>query len=292
MLRKLVLALVAPLLVVAAGCAKPADEATVLTGDAAVAALRAAPDAAAEIGTGRFEMTISFSSPEGDFDIVSTGAYSGARMSMDMDFGSAIAGLAEASGESVPEGLDEPMQMVIDGTTTYLRIPMLQALIGDTAWLVATPEDLGAVGSLGVSGGTNDPSQLLESLRGVAGDVEMKGSDEVRGVATTRYGATVDLADALEAAPAEQRDMLEAQLKGFDASLAEIPIDVWIDGDGLARRMVMDLDDVAAQAMGSGGTATMTIEFFDYGEVVEIEIPPAEDIRPLSEVLGDLGGIG
>jgi hypothetical protein len=179
----------------------------------------------------------------------------------------------------------------VDGTTAYLRIPMLQSLTGDDGWLEATPEDLGAAGSLGVGGGTNDPSQLLETLRGISCDIEDKGTDEVRGVATTRYAVTVDLAKALEQAPAEQREMLEAQLKGLDTSLADVPVDVWIDGDGLARRLVMDLDAVAAPAMGAGGSATMTIEFFDYGEPVTIEIPSPEDTRPFSQVLGGLGGI-
>jgi hypothetical protein len=291
MFRKLALALVAPLLVAAGACAQPADEATVLTGDAALAALRTAPDAAAAAGSGRFDMTVSFSSPEGAFELTSTGGYSGDQMMMEMDLGSALAGLAEETGETLPEGFDEPMQIVVDGTTVYLRIPMLQSLTGDDGWLEATPEDLGAAGPLGVGGGTNDPSQLLETLRGVGGDVEDKGPDEVRGVATTRYGVTVDLAKALEQAPAEQREMLEAQLKGLDTSLADVPVDVWIDGDGLARRLVMDLDAVAAPAMGAGGSATMTIEFFDYGEPVTIEIPSPEDTRPFSQVLGGLGGI-
>jgi hypothetical protein len=293
MYRKLALALIGPLVLLAGACAKQADETTVLTGASAVAALRAAPDAATEAGSGRFEMTISFTAPAGSFDVVSTGGYSGDQMTMEIDLGSAIAGLAQASGESVPPGLDEPMQVVVDGTTAYLRIPMLQNLVGSSGWLSATPEDLGAAGgSLGIASGANDPSQLLEALRGVADDIEEKGPDTIRGVPTTRYGATIDLAKALDAVPPDQRDVLRAQLEGIDASLAEIPVEVWIDADHLARRLVMDLGDMVASAMGRGATATMTIDFFDYGEPVEVVVPDASETAPLSEAFGSLGGFG
>jgi hypothetical protein len=293
MYRKLAVALVAPLVLSAGACAKQSDETTVLTGANAVAALRAAPDAAAEAGSGRFEMAISFAGPDGSFDIVATGGYSGDQMTMEMDLGSAIAGLADASDESVPAGLDEPMQIVIDGTTAYLRIPMIQELTGSSGWLTATPEDLGAAGgSFGIGSGTSDPAQMLEALRGVAGDIEEKGPDTIRGVPTTRFGATIDLAKALAEAPPDQRKMLETQLKGIDASLARVPVDVWVDGDNLARRMVLDLGDVAAQAMGAGATATMTIDFFDYGEPVEVVVPDPSETTPFSEVFGGLGGFG
>jgi hypothetical protein len=291
MVRKLILALAAPLLL-AGACANQADETQVLTGAAAVSALQAAPDAAAEAGSGRFEMTIAIDAPDGAFEIMSSGGYSGDRMTMEMDFGSALAGLVAGSGESIPPGLDEAMQIVVDGGTSYVRIPMLQALTGDTGWISATPEELSAAGgSLGLSGGTTDPSQLLEILRGVADDVAEAGRDEVRGVPTTRYRATVDLAKAVERAPAAQRDALAT---AFDelGEVEAVPVEVWVDADGLARRLVMDFGQLVAQAMGGTGTATMTLELFDYGEDVEIQVPPASETTPLSEAFGAFGGLG
>lgn len=293
MLRKLASFLVALFLVATTGCAKPAGEATVLTGDAAVVALRAAPDTAAAAGSGRFEMTVAVDTAEGVFDIVATGGFTGDQMTMEMDLGSVLAQAAAASGDTVPEGFEEPMLMVVDGTTTYMRNPMLQALTGGTGWLSLSTEDLGlAGGSLGFGAGGDDPSRLLETLRGVADDVEVVGTDEVRGAAVTHLRATIDLAKALEQAPAEQRGMLEAQLEGLDESLSGIPVEVWIDGDGLARRMVMVTDAaVFAPAAMAEGSVTLTIEFFDYGEPIFIEIPPAEDTEPLGEVLGGIGHV-
>jgi hypothetical protein len=292
MLRKLALALVAPLLVTGA-CAQEADGTQVLTGATGVAALRAAPDAATDAGSARFEMTVAFDSPDGSFEIVSTGAYRGDQLAMEMDLGAALAGLGDLGDEPIPEGFDEPMQIVVDGTTAYLRIPMLQALTGTSGWLSATPEELAAAGgSLGVTGGTGDPSQLLDTLRGVAGAVDEVGPDEVRGVATTRYRATVDLADAIERAPEVQREEMQAMLDQLGADVTSIPVDVWVDADGLARRLVMDFGDLAAQVMGVDGSATLTLELFDYGEDVTIEIPDPSEVTPIGGLLGAFGGQG
>ena len=94
-----------------------------------------------------------------------------------------------------------PLQIVVDGTTIYLRAPMLGGLLGTTGWLSAR-DDLAATARRRWASvpRTDDPSQILESLRGVAGDLEVVGTEEVRGVATTRYTATVDLARALDRA--------------------------------------------------------------------------------------------
>lgn len=296
MSRKLAAALLAPLLLTSLACAKESEEATVLTGAAAVAALRAAPDAAAEAGSGRFEMTMSFDTPEGAFDITATGAYAGDQMSMEMDLGSAMADLAAGSGETVPDGFDEPMQIVVDGTRSYMRFPMLDALTGQSGWLSVTPEDMGMASSaLGLSAGANDPAQLLQTLRGVADDVEATGEEEIRGVATTGYRATIDLDRALADMPADQREAVEPLLKQLDGSLGEMPVDVWIDGDGLARRMRMNMDGLMANAMGAAGgegRASVTIDFFDYGDDIEVTVPDPSDTTPFAEIMGGLGGAG
>lgn len=296
MSRKIAAALLAPLLLTSLACANESDEATVLTGDAAVAALRSAPDAAAEAGSGRFEMTMSFDTPDGAFEITATGAYAGDQMSMEMDLGSAMADMAAASGETVPEGLDEPMRIVVDGTRSYMRFPMLDALTGESGWLSVTPEDMGmASGALGLGAGADDPAQLLETLRGVADDVTVTGEKEIRGVATTGYHGTIDLDRALAEMPADQRAAAAPLLEQLDGSLGEMPVDVWIDADGLARRMQMNMDGLMAKAMGEaagGGRASVTIDFFDYGADIEVEVPDASEVTPFSEVMGGLGGVG
>jgi hypothetical protein len=287
--RRLLAALAAPLLLTTACATEADDTVAVESGVAPVAALRAAPEAADAAGTARFELTFAISDPEfGEVAFGGTGAYDtdAGRMEMELDLGAMLAGLAPDT-EGMPEGIDEPVEILIDGTTTYVRIPFLEALTGEAGWLSASAEDLGpAEDLLGLGAGSTDPSQVLEALRGVADDVEVAGEDEVRGVPTTRYTATVDLAAAVAEVPEAQRAQVEEQLEALDGD-GTVPVEVWLDGDGLVRRMAMDLAGVVP---GGTGTATMTMELFDYGEPVDIEIPSADEVTPLLDVLGGFGG--
>lgn len=295
MFRRLVLAVAAPLLLVA--CATEADRSDLsahLAPDAEaspIAALRSAPDLATEAGSARFEMSFTFDVPEAPMELLATGAYSGDQMSMEMDLGSMLSALAAGTDEEVPAGFDEPMQVVLDGDTVYVRMPMLDLLTGTSGWLSATPEDLGQTsGAFGITGTATSPTQLLETLRGVADDVEEVGRDEVRGVDTTHYRATIDFDAVLDAIPAEQRAEMEAQLDQLDgAGVGTVPLDVWIGDDGLPRRMEMAFDDLGA-SLGVPGSATMAMELFDYGEAVEIDVPPASEVTPFTEVMPGVGG--
>jgi hypothetical protein len=291
MFRKLAPALVAPLLV-AAACATEADDAAidVRTGSAAVVALRAVPTTAAEAGSAAFEMVMAVSIEGETFELVSTGAYdTGAqRMSMEMDLGATLRRLAAAEDEGVPDGLDEPMQIVVDGTTVFLRAPFLEMLGGAGTWWSLSPEDLGvATDGLGLHAASFDPSRILESLRGVTGEPEVVGTEEVRGVETTRYTATLDLDKAVAEAPADQRDLVEAQLGQLGAT--RISVDVWVDADGLARRLEVDMSEVlGATGAGDDAGAVLAIELFDYGEPVDIQVPSPDQVTSLGDGLGFL----
>ncbi len=294
MSRQFAGALAAPLLLITA-CAGSADpDATVPleTGAAAVQALRAAPDVAAEAGTAAFEMVISGSDGGAPLGLVVTGVFdSGAQqMAMKMDFGAMLGETAEASGEDLPPGMDEPVRFVADGTTVYLRIPMLDALTGTSDWLSATPEDLGrAFAVFGLGASAYDPSTLLEVLRGATDALRSVGQEEVRGVLTTRYAATVRPAEALEQAPARPREHLQRQLDQLGAADAEIPVEVWVDADGLPRRVTMTFAGLAPQS-GSGEDASIqiSIELFDYGDPVTIEVPSADEVTPYADAFDAL----
>lgn len=298
MSRKLAVALSAPLLALSA-CATEAHDVPLGAGStegtsAAVtlAALHDAPEAAAQAGSARFEMTITMATPGGSIDIVSSGGYDGDRMAMSMDFGSALAGLVEGTDDTVPAVLAEPSQVVIDGSTAYLRLPVLDAITGTSGWLSASADELAAAGSsLGFGDAMSGPTQMLDMLTSVAGDVEHRGPEDVRGVDTEHYSATVDLADALAAMPSQQRKQIESQLGGLDAEGTAVPVDVWIDADGLVRRFTIDVAPVTSGAAGPATTATMTVELFDYGEDIAMELPDPDEVTPFSEVMGRTGSM-
>jgi hypothetical protein len=296
MFGKVALLVATPLLLVAA-CASEGDgdAVQVETGEAAVSALRSAPDAAAEAGTARFEMVMEMAMLDESFEIVATGAYdTGAgQVTMSMDMGALFEQLAATSGEELPGSFgDGAMELVVDGDTIYLRSPLFEMFTGASEWLSMSPDEL-ATGGGGLGFGSSDPSTFLESLRGVGGEPEVVGQEDVRDVETTHYRATMNLAQALEAAPEGERAEVEAALEQLgDIDDAGIPVDIWIDGDDLPRRMRMDMGAAFGAITGSEGVMTMTMELFDYGEPVDIEVPSPDEVTPFSEVMGGLGEFG
>lgn len=288
-------ALLAPLLVVTA-CGDDADEGAVVeTGGAevALARLQEAPDAVAEAGSARMEMTMTIAAMGETVEVTAEGGFNGTQAVITMDLGSALGGLAEETGESLPPGFDEPMTIVVDGTTTYLKVPMLATFTGTDGWLSVSPEEMGVAGDtlgLGV-GPSGNPAQLVETLRGVSDEIEELGPDEVRGVDTTRYRVVVDLEKAAAELPAAAREAYEQQVAGLGAST--LPFDVWVGADGLVYRMSMDFADLAGQVEGDEleglESGSMVLELFDYGADVEVEVPDGSEVTPFSEVMGGFG---
>jgi hypothetical protein len=284
---------VAPLVAVTA-CSGDGDQSQrVEAGDteAAIAALQAAPDAAAEAGSGRMAMTVGFEVDGEPFELSTTGVFTGTQAQMEMDFGALLA--AQAPNDELPPGFDEPMIVVVDGARTYMRMPMLDALTGTSGWLSMTPEDLGlASDALGMGfGPSNNPIQMMEALRGISDDLEELGTEEVRGEPTTHYRAVVDLERAVEQVPEALQPLIEAQLGALGSTL---PVEVWLGDDGLVRRISMDMAKLLAIASAGSGQAmeggAMVIEYFDYGADIEVDIPDPEDTIPFLEVLGGLQG--
>ena len=297
MFRKIAALVAAPALLVTA-CAQEAEPGAVQvsTGEAAVSALRGAPEAAEDAGTAQFEMVIDVTPPDSSGEPVAmtaAGAVDTAaqQMSMSMDMGALFEQLGAASGESVPPALGGAWDFRADGDTFYVRVPFLEMVTGTEGWLSMTASDLGAAaGGLGLGGGTYDPSKVLDALRGVSDEADVVGEEEVRGVATTHYRTTIDVARAIAQAPEDQRAQIEAALEQVgDPTAADIPVDIWLDDDGLPRRMSLSLGDAPAGVLGDGAAITLTMELFGYGEPVDIEIPSADEVTPFREVAGRLG---
>ncbi len=270
----------APLLLVTA-CATVADQDAVdVTGVEAIRSLREAPDVAASAGPAAFEMSIAVPPGERALDVVATGVFDreAGRLAMEVHLGSALEGLAATGGGGVPPGMDEPVRVVIDGSRTYLRVPMVDALIGTSGWLAATADDLGGAAW---GGGSYDPAMLLEVLRGVADDVEVMGTDAVRGVPTTRYAASVRLADVLATGPDGRLDQL-----GGPATM--IPSEVWVDTAGLPRRVTMELAGPPPSGREKASPVTVSLELFDYGEPVTIDVPSPDEVTPYREAMAGM----
>lgn len=271
-----------------AACANPAspDAARPRPQYDGAAAVHGAARAAAEAGSGRFRVTLRVEATDGTVepivvDVTTTGSFDGPRRELHSDLGAAIAAI-EGSAAGLPPGFDEPVRVVVDGTTTYLRVPMLDELVGARRWLVATGDAADELGPLGVSAigggiGAVDPLPILQALRDAA-NVDDVGADEVGGAPVRRLRAELDLSRVLEGL----------------GPVADVPVELWVDDAGRVRRLVADLGD-AGELLGAdtsapappdmAGSASMTVELFDYGADLEISMPDPGDVLPITIAL-------
>lgn len=194
------------------------------------------------------------------------------------------------TGSDVPAELgDFEMEMVLVDTAMYMRSPMFDQVPQiSTPWVSMDLEQAGGVDPFS-GGGTTDPARTLDYLRGVSGDLTEVGQAEVRGVPTLHYRATVDLERALAELPADDRAALEPAIEQTREMLSgsEFPVEVWIDGDGLPRRMEYALD---VTVPGAGQSSmSFSMELFDFGTAVAVEPPPPGDVTDLTgELLSGL----
>lgn len=242
-------------------------------------------DRAAEAGTARFEMTMAMSAPgvPDGTAVTGVGAYDNARQVA--QFTMQMSGVADAS-----IGGDVSFDVVVAGAVLYMNFgPMADRAGFATPWVSF---DLTAMeGFSDLLGGSTspmgtDPSQSLAFLRG-ADDVEELDRVDVRGVITTHYRAQADLGDALADLPEAQREVLEPQIETLrDAGMDELPIEVWIDDDGLPRRMrtTMEFPD-SGSGVPAGTAMSVEIDFFDFGEPVSITLPTADQVTDMSELV-------
>jgi hypothetical protein len=198
---------------------------------------------------------------------------------------------------------------LVDGVV-YMKLPAgLGGLFGGgnggDQWLsIKAPKGASGAGAAGGAlGGADqsDPASFLSALQRISDDVKEVGKEDVRGVETTHYHATLDFKKAIDGAdlPPGLRDKASALFGNAPA----IPVDVFVDSEGRVRRiaMTLDLGDFAAGlgvsgASGATGlgdlpTMHMSVDFYDFGAPVHVEAPPADQIVQMPK-LGDLGGLG
>jgi hypothetical protein len=244
-----------------------------------------------EAGSSRFEFTMTMEGGGQSFTLRGGGAlnYSPSRGSMTLDLGD----LGELSGEELGDGR---MQFVFDGLVYYMKFPEGMdelGVLGDK-WLKIdlakageeTGIDLGALQQA-----NQNPAQLMQFLRGASDDIEELGQEDVRGVETTRYRATVDLDEAAERGAdigefsEEMREQLKAEVERMkdQTGLETLPVEVWIDDDGLLRRLQMDL---SFPVEGEQVSMDMTMDFFDFGVDVRVAPPPENQTVDVTALAG------
>ena len=128
-----------------------------------------------------------------------------------------------------------------------------------------------------------DPNQTLQYLRTASTGVREAGTAKVRGVETTRYTGRLDFRKALEVGidglglpAAERQRAREGMQRMLDQLGANgVPFEVFVDDDGLLRRMRMDL---SMTVEGESMTMAMKMDYFDFGTDVNVQAPSPSDV--------------
>jgi hypothetical protein len=237
-----------------------------------------------EAGSSRVSMSATMTGvPGGPFTFRGEGEFDRERGRMTMD----MSELGEATGGAFAGELE----MILDDLVMYMKFPeaITEQLPGGKSWVRIDLREAGK--ELGIDleelmqVQQSDPSQSLQYLRGASDDFKEVGEEEVRGVETTHYRGTIDLHKAVEQLPEDSRESFERaiDLIGTD----DLPLDVWIDDDGMARRM--KYEQPLPSAGGEEGAMELTMEFFDFGVDVDVEPPPADEVIDIQELLGQGG---
>jgi hypothetical protein len=171
-------------------------------------------------------------------------------------------------------------ETIYDGEVMYTKWPELTDWMPKAKpWLRSTGQDSDPLDP-GFRA-LRDPAALLEFLRAVSSDVREAGPETIDGVATTRYEGTLDLEKVVESAPAEERDDLREVLDLWKevASTTTFPYVVWVDRHGIPRRLHYEerQDD---------RSISTTMDFFDFGVPVVVDLPPSDQVMTIDEFLG------
>jgi hypothetical protein len=157
----------------------------------------------------------------------------------------------------------------------YLKLAML----GDKYVKVDLNSPDNPLGPL-VSSGL-DPSSLVDGLEGAITKATYVGRENVDGDQLDHYSATVDTDKLLAAASSALPSNLASQTPSASSLPSGVPAtttyDMWFDAQGYFRQMGIDLGD----------TGAFTAKFSNWGEKVDIEAPPADEVTDMPSLPGE-----
>jgi len=176
-----------------------------------------------------------------------------------------------------------------DGLVEYIQVALLDGhLPAGKSWVKVDVGELGKKAGIDLSrlqqGDSADPSRIFSLLRRSANPTVV-GQENVGGVATTHYEATVDLRRlaALEADAAARENLQRAIAV---SGISSYPVEVWIDGDGYLRRMRITIPQHMAGTPAEVATVTATEELSNFGTDARIAVPPDSSVVDISDLAG------
>ncbi|HET6510533.1 MAG TPA: hypothetical protein VFG42_27300 [Baekduia sp.] len=180
---------------------------------------------------------------------------------------------------TVLHGAKIAIKTVMDGHAVYLSSPAFAGrLQGGRSWMridlaKAARQKGFDLSSLGTNGPSQDPSQVLDYLRG-AGPVKKLGTAKVRGTETTHYRVTVDLRRAKAKSSTSAAKLAITQLVSTLDGATKIPVEVWIDGQ---HRVLRERVRYTAQLQGAPNAMDYTTDFTGFDVAVKASAPKLDD---------------
>jgi Zn-dependent alcohol dehydrogenase len=250
--------------------------------------------AAASAGAAGYKMnmTMKISSPALPKPITASGNGSfsipdhGGSFNLSMDFSNEPQ-VAQVLGSSTFQ-----IEEVIKAPLIYVKLPSALAskIPGGKPWLkidldkAAAAAGVPGLSSLTGNPASSDPSQLLQYLRAVSGNITKVGSESIGGTQTTHYKATISLDKVPNSLPAAQRKGAQQAITQLEnlTHLHSLPVEVWIDGHNLVRQMQMSF---ASSSNGQTVNTAMTIGIPKYGPQQAPALPPDSQVTDASAFL-------
>lgn len=288
--------LLAPGAVLAAGCG--ADDVERVAGvDVAQAAERTAAK-----GTARMRMTMKMTGaglPQ-PVTVKANGvmALDAARGRLGIDLGT----IAQSFGAPLPEGA-ATVEMVFEGSRFNAKLPTglpgVPALPGGASWVQLDLKEVATAMGLDADGlgalFTLDPAAQLKAIDATR-TLKKVGTETIGGASTTHYAGTYKLSDFIAGLPEAQRKAVQDSVDKLDELSAggeplalddPIPVELWVDADGVARK-VLSASKLPAQKGVPAGTLEQSYELSDFGAKLDTAAPPKDDTYEATDALTGL----
>lgn len=236
-----------------------------------------AGELAREQGSANVSMNMDMTIPNGTINMIGEGAFDLENNSGHLTFTATGTGDGAAASEQIGT-----LETVYDDFVAYMKMPMLAELLPEgKSWIKIDFQEVGDEVGIDFQQlaqmGQNNPMQQLDYLQG-SKNIEEVGTEDVRGTDTTHYKGVIDFDLLQKELPTEVGGSIDKiqELTGVD----QAPIEVWLDGDGLPRRVKYDFtyDMPAGSGAMSDSKMSLTMEFFDYGTDVTVEVPPENEV--------------
>jgi hypothetical protein len=176
------------------------------------------------------------------------------------------------------------LEVILDGELIYVRGRALEPHVPDGEWLVTdlTSDDPRAEPIIELVSGHNDPAMSFYFLFGVT-HVLGQSEDVVHEQRARHYTVQVDLEAAEDALPAELRSAFRTNVDAMREAgfRTNFQAEVWVAEDGLVHfiRYAQEFDEQAG-----GGSMTATVDLFDFGLPLGLDLPPPEHVNPIEDV--------